>query len=218
MKVHQNIILDGIDIGDADHRKGSDFYNEGYRKRYNEGYGDRLYDSGFEFVNERTDVELIFSASVLVGYAGVDKIVAATYKKSGTTEEAIDVNIRIFQTKKITGVASWAIKDGASTLLGGLTVYGYGGHYDDPDVPANDIQFGVPKELFFVLATGAINVTQFNLYWSAYMAEITYKDSKLMTAWFKLSSKDIYDLDFSKFIHVDGFSSVIVEAINSHSL
>jgi hypothetical protein len=62
----------------------------------------------------------------------------------------------------------------------------------------------VPKELFFTLLSGAINVTQFNVYWSPYMAEISDKDSKLMIAYFKLTNRDIYNLDFSKLIYVSG--------------
>ena len=141
---------------------------------------------------------------MLVGYAGADKIVSALYKKNSGVEEAFPMNIRIMQAKKITGVAAWDIKNSTTTLLANITVYGYGGHYDDPDAPANDIQFGVPKELYFTLAAGAINVTQFNVYWSPYMAEITDKDSKLMTCYMKLNNADIAQLDFSTILYVDG--------------
>lgn len=187
-------------------KQDADYYNEFYRTKYNQNYGDYLYDSGFEFVNEKSEVELIFSPSVLVGYAGVDKIVSALYKKTGVTEEPTGTNIRIMQAKKIFSVAPWDIEDAGVDVFGGsnLTEYGYGGHYDDPDAPGNDIHFGVPAELFFTLLSGAINVTQFNVYWSSYMAEITDKDSKLLIAYFKLTHKDIFDLDFSKLIFFDG--------------
>lgn len=185
-------------------RQDSDFYNEQYRKRYNETYGDYIFDSQYEFADEKKDIELIFSPTVLVGYTGVDKIVSVFYKKNAGVEEKTDVNIRILQSKRITGVASWSILDGVSTLASGLTEYGYAGHYDDPDAPANDIHFGVPKELFFTIVSGAINITQFNVYWSSYMAEITDKDSKLLTGYFKLNNADIYGLDFARFIHLDG--------------
>lgn len=185
-------------------KQDSDYYNELYRNRYGEGYGDYLFDSEFAFSGDSTDVDLVFSASPLVGYSGKDKIVSAFYKLNNGLEERRDVNIRILQTKTITGVTSWAIKDDLTTLQSGLTTYGYAGHYDDPDAPANDIHFGVPNELFFTLLSGSINVQQFNLYWSAYMAEITDKDSKLLSAYFKLTNKDIFNLDFSKLIHIDG--------------
>ena len=104
--------------------------------------------------------------------------------------------------KKI-DVPSWDIKDGTTTL-GTYGSYGYAGHLDDPDAPASDLNFGVPKELFFALATGALNVNQFNVYYSTYMAEITDVDSKLMTVTLRLKRKDINDLDFSRFIWIDG--------------
>lgn len=188
---------------DFQFQQDSDYYNELYRKRYGQNYGDYLFDSEYFFTADKGEIPVIFSGTPLVGYSGVDKIVSTYYKLNNGLEEAVGVNIRILQTKKITGVASWDILNGVS-VLATLTTYGYAGHYNDPDVPANDIHFGVPRELFFTLTTGAINVTQFNVYWSSYMAEITDKDSKLLTAWFKLTSSDIYNLNFGLFIYVDG--------------
>ena len=183
----------------------TDYYNELYSKRYGEGYGDYLFDSEFAFSGDVADIPLIFSATPLVGYSGADKIVSTYYKQdSPGIENPVDTNIRILQAKLITGISAWSILDVATVLQPGITSYGYAGHYNDPDVPSNDIHFGVPRELFFTLLSGGINVTQFNLYWSSYMAEITDKDSKLLTAWFKLTNSDIYNLDFSKFIYIDG--------------
>jgi hypothetical protein len=184
-------------------KSDADYYNDLYAKRYNQTYGSYKYDSQYEFAKDSTSIELIFSGTPLVGYVGVDKVYSTIFKQTNGVEETIDSNIRILQTKLITGVSSWSIKDG-STVLGTYTDYLYAGHLDDPDAPANDIQFGVPKELFFTLVTGALNVNQFNVYWSSYMAEITDKDSKLLMAKVKLNYKDIYNLDFSKLIWVDG--------------
>jgi hypothetical protein len=187
----------------------SDYYNDLYKKRYNQSYGSLTYDSEYEFAKEVEKVELIFSGTVLVGYTGEDKVYSTIFKRSGDTigtgEESIDSNIRILLAKKITGVTSYNIlaADG-TTNLGSQTAYGYAGHFDNPDAPANDIQFGVPRELFYEIPSGSINVNQFNVYWSSYMAEITDKDSRLLTGTFKLNYKDIFSLDFSSFIYVDG--------------
>lgn len=187
----------------------ADYHNDTYKKRYNLSYGSFLYDSEFEFAKETDKVDLVFSPTVLVGYTGEDKVFSTIFKRTGTEdspiEENIDSNIRLLLAKKITGVTSWDIlADDGATVLSSKTVYPYAGHFDDPDAPANDIQFGVPQELFFQVSTGALNVNQFNVYWSSYMAEITDKDSKLLKAKFKLSYKDIYNLDFSKLIYIDG--------------
>lgn len=183
----------------------SDYYNDLYRKRYNEGYGDRIYDSEYEFTAQEKAFELVFSGTPLVGYNGEEKVYSTIFKQSNANEETVDSNIRILLTKKITGVPSWNITtDSGATALNTLTRYGYAGHFDDPDAPTNDLNFGVPRELFFILTSGSLSNNQFNVYWSGYMAEITDRNSKLVTASFYLTSKDILSLDFSKYIYVDG--------------
>ena len=185
-------------------KKDTDFYIDGYQKKYNEGYGDRFYDNNLEFSKDTETVELIFANAVLVGYAGEDKIVPTIFKKTNDVEERIDHVVRIMQAKKVTGVASWDIMDGATVIAGSLTYYPYAGHLDDPDAPDVDICFGVPKELFFALVSGNLSNNLFNAFYSSYMAEITDKDSRLLQAMVKLNDIDIYNLDFSKFIYIDG--------------
>lgn len=188
-------------------KSDSDYYNDLYRKRYNEGYGDRTYDSQFEFTEQEKAFEIVFSSTPLVGYGGEEKVYPTIFKRTGSdaapVEENTDSNIRILQTKKITGVSSWDVKNGA-TVLNTLTRYGYAGHLDDPDIPTNDLNFGAPKELFFILSAGNLSNNQFNVFWSNYMAEITDKNSKLVIGNFYLTAKDILNLDFSKYIYVDG--------------
>lgn len=188
-------------------KSDSDYYNDLYRKRYNEGYGDRVYDSEFDFSQQTSEFEICFSGTPLVGYGGEDKVYSTIFKQTGNpptvTEENVDSNIRILQTKKITSVTQWSIKNG-TTVLNTLTKYGYAGHLDDPDIPTNDLNFGATKELFFILSAGNLSDNQFNIYWSGYMREITDKDSKLVAGSFYLSTRDILNLDFSKYVYVDG--------------
>lgn len=188
------------------YKDDSDFYNDLYKKRYNQGYGSYIFDSEFEFASSANSLELIFAATPLVGYVGEDKVYPTIFKRSGPdtapVEENVDSVIRILQTKKMTGLSSWDIMDD-TTVLDSTTDYGYAGHFDDPDNPGNDLNFGVLKELFFTLVTGNLTVTQFNVYWSSYMAEICDKDSKMLTGKFYLTPRDIFDLDFSKYIVLD---------------
>ncbi len=188
-------------------KQDDDYWNRLYRERYREGYGDYIYYSDYEFADAENTLEVTFSATPLVGYTGKDKIVCQIIKRNADVEEKIDTNIRIMQTKKITGVDAWVIYDGGdqtAPIQTDITSYGYAGHFDDPDAPSNDLNFGAARELFFILATGDLSNTQFNIYWSSYMAEITDKDSKLLSARFYLTPKDILELDFSKLIVIDG--------------
>ncbi len=188
------------------YKQDNDYYNEEYRKKYTEGYGDRIYDNGLEFAKDTESVEIVFASSVLYGAAGTDKVYPAIYKKSNenTKEDPMDHIIRIVQIKKIPdGVTSWAIMDGATSLTTN-TKYLYCGHFDDPDAPNSDISFGAPKQLYFDLTTGNLTNNLFNVYYSPYMAEVTDKDSRLLSGMFKLSDMDMFNLDFSKFIFIDG--------------
>lgn len=193
------------------YKTDADFYNENYSKKFSQGYADYIEDTGFEFANDKQTAELIFASSPLVGYSGDDKVMTAIYKKSNTqntsSEDTIDSVIRILQVKKVTGAAGWKIENGNANITpggGSITYYGYGGHLDDPDSPTADINFGAPKEIYFTLATTYPSANLFNGYWSDYVAEISDKDSKLLTCNVRLTDMDIYNLDFSKPIWIDG--------------
>lgn len=185
------------------YKRDTDYYNELYSKRYNENYGDRIFDSQFEFANDSSGLDVIFSGTPLVGYTGEEKVYSTIFRMSNNIEENTDSNIRILQTKKITGVASWDILNGV-TVLGSYTYYGYAGSLDNPDAPNADLNFGVPHELFFDLYTGNLLNNQFALYHSAYLNEIIHKDSKILKCSVYLKPSDIFNLDFSKYKYIDG--------------
>lgn len=193
------------------YKSDNDWKNEEYRKLYSEGYGDRIYDNGFEFAKETDKTEVIFSATPLLGYTinnvAVDKIVSAIYKKNNGLEQQVASNIRILQAKNISGKSNWFIQERTPTsvtnLSSALTTYGYAGHLDNPDAPNSDLNFGATKELYFTLVAGALSNNLFNAYYSSYLAEITDKDSRLLTVKMKLTESDIYNLDFGRYILID---------------
>jgi len=191
---------------DYKYKQDNDFYAENYRKKFNEGYGDFIYDSENEFVKEVDATELIFAGTVLYRKTGTDKIYSAIYKLSNenTKEDKMDSVIRILQAKKITGVTTWSIRNGVGgSVIASYSDYGYAGHLDDPYNPQADINWGVTKEVYYN-PTSVTASNLFNGYWSEYIAEITDKDSKLLTCSLKLNEVDIYNLDFSKLIYIDG--------------
>ena len=185
------------------YKQDGDYYNDQYFKKYSQGYADRIEDTGYEFAKDKQTAEIIFAATPLVGYVNEDKVFPTIFKLNNNVEDRTDHVIRIMQAKKIEGVASYAVKNGATTITN-LTTYGYGGHLDDPDAPMADINFGSPSELYFTLATDYPSANLFNGYWSDYIAEITDKDSKVLSCFVKLTDMDIYSLDFSKLIYIDG--------------
>jgi hypothetical protein len=188
------------------YKDDTDTYNENYKKKFNENYADRLYDTAYDFSKDTESVEIIFASSPLIKPTGKDKYVTQILKitDNNTKEQSMDSVIRIMQVQKLTGVTSWKIMNGA-TILNTYTDYGYAGHlhFNGSGVPDQDINFGAPKELYF--STASYPTTNlFNAYHSEYIAEITDKDSKLLTCSALLNTMDINNLDFSKYIWIDG--------------
>ena len=200
------------------YKPDSDFYNEDYKKKYNEGYGNLIFDNQLEFAKDSQTTEIIFSATPIIGYLDKEKKVSTLFKKQNNTtttsvEEQINTNIRILQYNLIEGFSGWHIKSG-DTNLGTYNVFPYAGHLDDPNEPTIDINFGALKQLYFDLTGGTLSNTLFNAYYSPYMAEITDKDSRLVTAKIKLNEQDIFNLDFSRLIWIDGALYRLVKIID----
>lgn len=186
--------------------KDSDYYNDTYFKKYNQTYADRKEDTQYQFAEDRTEIKVIFSPSVLVARSGDDKLCASIFKVENNVEVPTDSNIRIMQFAYIEGVDSWKIKDpiGSTGNLHTGTTYGYAGHLDNPDIPTNDLNYGVPNEVYFTLTNPYPSANLFTAFWGDYLAEITSKDSKLLTCYLYLTVADIYSLDFAQLIYIDG--------------
>lgn len=185
------------------YKSDTDWKNEAYKKLYNENYGDRIYDNGYEFAKDTDKTEVIFSPTVLIGFANTDKVVSSIYKWTNGVEDFIDSNIRILQAAKLTGYADWHIRNNGTNISSTLNVFPYAGHLDNPDAPNADLNFGVPRELYFTLVSGALSNNLFNSYYSSYLAEITDKDSRVITVKMKFTEQEIYNLDFGKYILID---------------
>lgn len=200
------------------YKQDSDYYNDKYKKKWAEGYGDRVYDNQMEFAKDSDGIEVLFSATPSVGYVGTghDKVFPAIYKFNNGTEESTEFVCRILFANKITGVNSWKIQSTSKNPLTGVqipygtyTSYGYAGHYNHPFTPTYDLNFGSAKELYYNAGNTSLfgfgtSSNIFNVFYSSYFAEITDKDSRLVTAKLKFYDKDIFNLDFGKLIFIDG--------------
>jgi len=184
------------------YKEDSDFYNESYKKKFNQNYADRQFDTGFQFSNDKQTTDIIFASSPLIQYESSDKYVIPIYKKSNelSAEDRSDSNIRILFSKK-KSASSWNIKVGGSNFA--KTSYGYAGHLDDPITPTQDLNFGAPSEVYFTAGTYP-SMNLFNRFWSGYIAQIADKDSKILKCYVYLKPVDIAQLDFSNPIFIDG--------------
>jgi hypothetical protein len=184
------------------YKDDSDFYNESYKKKFNQNYADRQFDTGFQFSADRISTEIIFASSPLLKYGTNDKYVTPIYKKSNelAAEDRTDSNIRILFSKK-KSATSWDIKHGGGNHA--KSFYGYAGHLDDASSPLYDLNFGAPSEVYFSI-TNYPSQNLFNRFWSGYIAQIADKDSKILRCYVYLKPIDIAQLDFANPIFIDG--------------
>jgi hypothetical protein len=191
------------------YKEDDDYYNEEYQKKYNQTYADRREDSKYQFAEDSQNVEVIFSPSVLVKRSATDtKLCASIFSIEDGNEVPKDHNIRIMQFAYVEEVDNYHIKQAypsnSNATSGHLNVYGYAGHLDNPTEPTNDLNFAIPNQVYFNLTNPYPSTNLFTAFWSEYIAEITSKDSKLLTCYLYLTVEDIYSLNFARLIYIDG--------------
>lgn len=184
----------------------SDWINTVYKEKYGIGYGEKVFDSEYQFSKDKSEAKIIFSPSPMFTVSGEEKIFPIFWKSTdnGTTEGRMGTKLRLLFSLKITDlVTGWEFHKTGGTKENNIHEYGYMGHYNDPSSPTFDLNWETPRELYFSF-NREVPPNLFNSYWSSYLAEITHKDSKLLVANVYLNKIDIKDLDFSKPIYIDG--------------
>lgn len=195
------------------YKDDTDFYNENYKKKFSEGYSSRTYDNLLEFSKETSTLEILFASTPIVSYGNaintIDKTVSTIFKKTNEAEDSTSSVPRILyrQNKEMYPYKLYNnIWDSgtSSVYVSGVTNFPYAGHLlIEGGSPLFDFSFGAPKEIYAQFSFYPSD-NLFNTYYSPYIAEITDKDSRLVTMKAKLSEIDIYNLDFRRLIFVDG--------------
>lgn len=208
LDISQNI--EYTPLGDLDFRKfkysykkDTDSYNKKYEDNWKEVYGELVYDNGNEFLTNENKTELIFSPTPLCDDVSSDRVVSRIWDiQSNGTIKPKAFNIRLlYYGGLISTNVNWN-----HTERGGVTVvnstYPFAGHVDSPTSPTLDLNFGVPREIYYRASQYTAN-NLFNTYYSKFINEITDKDSKIVTAYFHLTPLDILTLDFRNEFYFD---------------
>jgi hypothetical protein len=191
-------------MGDLDFKKfkysykqDKDFYNNLYSESYGADYGNRVIEVDNDFLTAENETKVMFSATPLVCRPGSDRVIPQimTYD-SVNNSKFVPYNVRILynggvKTTNITWQHGGTIP--ANVVM--RNEYLYAGHLDSVTAPTIDLNFGVPKELYYT-ATTYTNANLYNLYHRKFIEEITDIDSKVVTGYFYLTPYDIAKLDF----------------------
>jgi len=181
------------------YKRDADYYNKKYEASWQDIYGTRnIYlDNDFNKTDHKT--ELIFSPTPIVGQLTNDRVIPTIIDvDSNLQQKTVKSNIRILYYGGLKpSIINWTHEALAGDVI--QSTYPYAGHFDDPYNPTLDINFGLPREIYYDNTWSSITVTNNNLYLAYHRKELeqlTDKDSKIFKGYFLLNPTDILNLSF----------------------
>jgi hypothetical protein len=177
------------------YKEDTDFFNNQYKSKYGEIYGEKRYDIQNDFLKGEVKTELIFSPTPLVDTIGHDRVLSKIYTVDNNGQiKPTGSNMRILYYGGLKQTSyPWS-----HIATSGTTVrndYPYAGHLDDVQEPTLDLNFGIPRQVYYTPSRYTAN-NLYNKYWKDYIEQIADKDSKLFTGYFLINEFDIQSLDF----------------------
>ena len=175
--------------------KDEDYLNKRHQSVFTDTYG--FYGQKIEndFVKDEFVQEVIFAPRPLSKVG--DKIITQIiFKDSSGNRTASPSKISLltinpdvaFQTAEFTILSD----NGPSRSF---QLYPYVGHLDNPLNPSYDINFGMPKQVYYD-ATKYTNSSLFNVFHKKYLDEITDPNSKIVEYYIKISDIGLNKLSF----------------------
>ena len=204
-----------IPMGDLDaktylykFKDDTDYWNDYYKKKYTETYGQRKYVVDNDWVTKENKTEVIFAPTPLVNRIGDDKILPRILQMnsngtpqplSNNANKASNLRLWYYGGTKTTAGYNYIRTSGTTNE----TSYGYAGHIDNITNPNFDVNFGVPIEVYYTANTYTNN-NLFNKYYKQFIEEISSKDSKIFKGQFHLNPVDIAILNFRDLFYFHG--------------
>lgn len=185
------------------YKEDKDYLNDNYQNIENRTYGDYLQIFDNDFTADEDSIEIIYSPTPLINVPGsTDFILPLIVKQdSNGNNGKTDFNIRVLQKNFI------PLKPFESWNFNGVRFnsYPYLGHFDNPNSPTFDMNFG-PLQYAYYPIPYIPNNNLVNKYWGSYLQEINDKNSYMLTAYFHLTPADINQLNYNDNIYIEGLT------------
>ena len=210
--VGQNIEL--VPMGELDWKEylfswkpDSDFWNNDYKAKTFEIYGQRNVIVENDFIATKKKIEVEVAPTPLIG-SDYHTIVLPTCIKDGvnTIPNIYSGVMRVlyYDSSQLVGTGSgYFILDGVNKYS-----YPFSGHLvGSPQTPTFDYNWASPRSLYYTMSDPSIYPYSENLYtsfWQNFILEISDQYSKIFIAYFNLTSEDVRELDFSAKYFIDG--------------
>lgn len=196
------------------YKEDKDFYNAKYSDNWKESFGTYEKEIDNDFLKQTKTTEIIFSPTPNVANYDLGIAVPKIVNGDGVNFTQAVPNIRLLY---VGGVKSTSNQWDHTYLGTSYTSnqYCYAGHTDDPFNPTLDINFGVPKEVYYSYINAYFtNNNLYNVYQRPLIENITSRDSKLVTKFLWLTPKDINEFTFRKQYFIDGAYYLINKIID----
>jgi hypothetical protein len=191
-----------------------DTVNTEYQDSFDESYSYYSFDIDNDFTTEVKTISTVIAASPLQSQSvNNDRVITSAQfvGSNGFKSETAGKPRLLYVGGLLPTVKSWNLNAQSPTVATfAYTNYPYAGHLDNPYTPTFDLNWGVPKRLFYDFSYTGGNVINypnsncFNLFWGNNIREITDKDSKLLECYIGLRPIDYHNFTFRKRYYIDG--------------
>lgn len=203
--LNKEIIVNPISMLDSKsyiykYKHDTDWYNEKYLSAYSEDFGTEQINIDNDFVKSVKTNELIFSPTPLVANYSLGIAMPKLFKDNPNVAiTPATPNIRLLYAGGVkNALNNYTYKNNGYTDL--ITnEYGYVGHIDDAQNPTIDLNFGLPKEVYYNFVNAQFTTNNaYNRFHRNYLLNNNSRDSKIMIAYLWLSPSDISTFSFRK--------------------
>ncbi len=183
-----------------------DYHNDAYNKVNDEVYGQLILNVENDFIDADKEITTIFAPTPLESVTNVGRIISSMRFVN-------EQNQQVDATAKIRLLYWGGLLDPKDvwSFAGALSLtYPYAGHLDNPYNPTFDLNWFVPKQLYYDFSYGNkfdlsySNNNCYNVYWKKYIEEITDRNSKILECNLALRPYDYNELNFRKNYYIDG--------------
>jgi hypothetical protein len=191
-------------------QEDKDSLNDNYKKIYDETYGQVIIDVDNDFITTDKTIGTIFAPTPLYSVENNDRVISAMLfvDDNGKVTEATAKIRLLYWGGLLPTQRPWRL--GLDLFINNQSFYPYAGHLDNPYEPTFDLNWGVPKQLFYNFNYGKVytlnypNTNCYNFFWKKYIDEITDKNSKILECYLALRPYDYNELSFRKNYYIDG--------------
>ena len=187
------------------YKSDTDYWNTLFQTNWNEPFGTETINVENEFSVAEKVNEVIFSPTPNVANYALGIIVPKIYKIESNIIKPTTPNIRILTCGGIkNSINNYTYKGfGLSDLI--TKQYLYVGHTDNPLNPTYDLNFGLPKEVFYTFINTFFTTNNlYNRFHRNYILNISDRDAKFITKYLWVNSLDINKFSFRNRLFIDG--------------